>query len=233
MTNKSRIQGERSQIRCVWDAVAGLALLFSLVSVGWQVKDRLVGAEIKQLDYSGYLVELRCNSGKASTCWNGDGHLVVVLPVFFANTGAADYNEAVERVTLDLLVDDATRARPMLATAFWHTTQNASRRSTPFRPIVIGGRSSSGHELRFVGNPPTRLDWSDFVDNVIDESVKSITLITRATFSIETEPLERTCTVEFGKGHREVLSQARRNYQKATKDEDRRKVRKYIATYCE
>ena len=223
---------ERFRISRTVDLIAVLAFILSIVGVGWQGIDRFVGAEIQQLVYAGYLVEFRCNSGSDKRCWDGDGHLVVVLPVFFGNTGATDYSESIERVTLELLLEDSSEAVSMLATAFWHGTQNTSAPSTPFRPIVIGGRSSGGHELRFVGTPKGRMDWSDFVDGVINGNIRSLTLQTTTLFSIETDPISKDCSVVFREKHKSVLQERKNSYWGQDSEKNRKKTKKYLTTYC-
>lgn len=214
------------------DPIALIALVLSVAGVAWQIWIAILGAEIDQLEYDGRLVEFRCNTFDGVRCWEGDGHVAVVLPVYFSNTGGDGYSDALQRVDLALLAN-TTNAK-MLATAFWHGTQNSAQSSTPFRPIVIGARSADGHELRFVGtDPATRLDWSNFVDQIVTGSLASVTLTTTSRFSIESDPIVQTCTVRFSASV-VATAKARQSYFASQTDPKKRnRAAKHLTTLCD
>ena len=215
------------------DLVALCALVLSIVGVGWQLSQALIGAELEQLDYTGRVVELRCNSLNGEQCWDGDGHLAVILPVFFSNTGASGYNDALMGADLDLRVDRSTTPISMFATDIWYGTQNSSQPSSPFRPIVIGGRSANGHQLRFVGTDArTRLDWSDFAEHVINGDISTLILDTSSVFSIESGPIHKSCMVSFTPQLRSTLMQRRDHFSQQSSKKKRTRAAKHLTTFC-
>ncbi len=221
------------------DPIAVAALVLSILGVGWQIWNAFVGAELDQLEYSDRIVEFRCNSFNITTCWNGSGHLAIILPVFFSNTGAAGYADAVSRVDLSLTIDGASI--DMLANDFWLMTQNGGQGSRPFRPIVVNGREAGGQELRFIGvDPTTRPEWTDFAELVISGKVKSLTLSTTSHFAISDGAITKTCIVNFSDRLVDVLNGRRDSYpawaaEQKKKKEDRKRVRKpgvHLTTRC-
>lgn len=206
------------------------ALVISLFSVGWQVRNAIIGAEVTFLAMTDRPMELRCHSSSRDRCWGAedgsglpDGRLSVVLPVFAANTGASGYNALVERVTASVRIDGRNDPAILVANQIYELVQGGRNNSRPFVPFLIEGAKSNGSELRFAPFEEEHfVNWKEFSDKVIDGTISSITITARLYMVDETTPLRRTCKVELTDRLREVLKARRDNRSKSL----------YLATSC-
>lgn len=206
------------------------ALVISLFSVGWQVRDAIIGAEVTFLAMADRPMELRCHSSRKDRCWGTedgsgvpDGRLSVVLPVFAANTGASGYNALVERVTASVKIEGRSEPAILVANQIYELVQGGRNNSRPFVPFLVEGAKSNGSELRFVPFKEEHfVNWKELADQVIDGTIKSITITARLYIVNDPSPLRRTCTIDLNERLREVLK-ARR---------DSRSKSMYLATSC-
>ena len=107
-----------------------VALVLSILGIVWQVRNAVIGSDIRQQNYENMTVEFRCQYLKKSQCWNGSGaNLTIILPAFYSNLGADGYSDAVDRVYLSFRYNGVDYK--MYAKDFWYSTQTSSNKSKP------------------------------------------------------------------------------------------------------
>lgn len=226
---------ERAEI---WSRLTGLspgdkisltALLLSLMSIGWQIRDAWIGSDLTLLDLTGRPVEIRCSDTGKDACWGSasapaSGNLAVVLPVFFANAGADGYSAVVSHVRVHVVVPPATDAGfDLIANNVWEMTQNDTGNAKPFTPILIPGNSASGAELRFVPfTDKEAMLWATLAHDILAEKVTQIHFEISAAIIGEDKPLSATCTLDITEGRRQALESRR----------DRRIDRPHLTGFC-
>ena len=200
----------------VGDWIALTALGLALCSFGWQVWDEWTGAQIQFLSMSERTAELRCHSMKKDTCWgksekpNGaTGRLTVVLPVFFANTGAVNKNAVVDRVTAEISYDERTDPIKLVANQFWQLVQSGgSKQSRPFIPFVVEGKKANGAELRFAPHEEKHfVNWRNLVIEITEGRVSELNITASAYLVGDEEPLTQSCHLRITQRLQEILKE--------------------------
>ena len=188
------------------DWIALVALLVALFSIGWQVKDAWVGADTQFLSMSKRTVELRCHARSRKTCWgstgtsdDSTGRLTVVLPVFFSNDGAVNYNSVVERITAKVTFSGRSQPVELVANQFWQLVQGGgSEDSRPFVPIVIEGRSANGSEIRFAPfSEANFVNWRDLAVDISEGRVGEFDIQVNAYLVGKEKPKSQSCRLEI------------------------------------
>ena len=114
-------------------------------------------------------ITIRCHTRSPTNCWdNRKGRFTVVLPAFFANRGAKEYGEVVNRISAQVELPD--QSFDLIGNKFWFMTSYGGKKSPePFRPIVVPGGSSAGGELHFVPYKQEQFPvWADIADKIIE-----------------------------------------------------------------
>lgn len=211
--------------------IALAAFCLSLVGLGWQIYDAVIGARPALLSPEGRVVEFRCSKKGNASCWGdaetgepGAGRLAVILPAFFTNTGASRYNSIVTRVEAHVSLGSNASPLKLVANSFWQLAQGGSSSSKPFVPMVIEGGSANGAELRFVAfEPEGFLPWLKFAEDVSGRKYDLIRIEMKAFVADGKDPLTTQCFVHISENLADVLSE--RKERRATKG-------KYLATTC-
>ncbi len=191
-----------------WIGLAALTL--SIVGLGWQVRDALVGHDLQMLGLSQRVVEFRCHTSSVKSgeniCWGAEdgsapptGRLTLVAPVFFVNQGAAGYNGVVDRVTASIDLPGRNEPIDLVAHGFWNLAQDGSGNSNrPYAPILVEGGKSNGAELRFVALQEEFFeDWLAFAEGVAAGELSDLTIKISAEIVALKAPLTQTCRVKF------------------------------------
>ena len=195
------------------DWIALLALFTALFSIGWQVGDAWIGANVQFITMSNRTVELRCHSWKKNTCWGqtgspetSTGRLTVVLPVFFSNDGAVNYNAVIERVTAEVSYLGREPVE-LVANQIWQLVQSGgSKYSRPFVPIVVEGQSANGAELRFAPFTENQfVNWWSIAGKISEGQISRFDIKVDAFLVGEELPKTRWCRFEITKRLREIL----------------------------
>lgn len=196
------------------DWIALAAFLVALFSVGWQVKDAWVGADVHMLDMSNRPVEIRCHSKIKDTCWgsienpdDSTGRFTVVLPVFFYNDGAVNYNAVVERLTAEVSYSGLSQPVELVANQFWQLVQGGGGKdSRPFVPIVIEGKRGNGAEIRFAPFDDSNfVNWRDLALDISEDRINEFDIQVNAYFVGEQKPRTQSCKFEINERLREKL----------------------------
>jgi len=195
------------------DRIALFALVFSGVSLIWQIFDALRGPELSLLNVSGRPVEFRC-LGSKKTCWAEPNASVspkstdLIVPVFAANRGGPGYHEVIENMEIFISRDDSQQVHQFAPIAFWGGSAGSRQGDTgPFKPILIEGGGVNGSETRFTSfSSAQKLSWQDFTSAVIDGTLSEITLDIRINPLIEPKSLKTTCAVQISDLQRDILA---------------------------
>lgn len=185
------------------DWLAVIAISISLFSVGWQLLDAIVGAETNLLSLKGRSVEIRCSVSSADSCWGSvdgsmaaTGRLVVVLPVFLANTGALGENDVVSSVEIELQGVRKDSGVKLIANQFWNLVQGGGvNKNRPFVPFIVEGGGVNGGELRFAAfSENDFVVWDEVVTRIVSGEISKIKIIMQAYLVGAQKPVVRECS---------------------------------------
>lgn len=188
------------------DWIALTALVVAVSSFAWQVYDAWIGAEVRFLGMQERTAELWCHSRSKNTCWGtieepeaNRGRLAIVLPVFFSNSGAVNFNAVVDRVTAEVRYDGRNEPVRLVANQFWQLVQSGgSEHSRPFVPFVVEGKKANGAELRFAAFDEQHfVNWRNLATNISNESISGFDITVTAHLVDYDEPLTQSCRLEI------------------------------------
>ncbi|MEM7641559.1 MAG: hypothetical protein AAF366_03430 [Pseudomonadota bacterium] len=191
------------------DRIALAALLLSLFTLGWQVRNAIEGPDLKLLSFKDRVVELRC-IGRSADCWDeGGAPMSIIVPIFAVNTGAAGYNEVIGRATVEIEAEGMAPIH-LVAHYTWVGTESGGSDGKPFAPIPVSGLSAAGAEYRFLAfTPENAVPWSSFVGRLTDGPVDTLRVTLTIRLVVEAKPDSRTCTLTIADRHRALLDRIR------------------------
>ena len=188
------------------DWIALTALVVALGSFGWQVYDAWIGADVRFLSMKERTAELWCHTRSKDICWGTpddseakNGRLTVVLPVFFSNSGAVNYNAIVDRVTAEVQYQGRDKPVRLIANQFWQLVQSGgSQNSRPFVPFVIEGKKANGAELRFAPYEEQHfVNWRSLASEISMGKISEFHITVTAHLVDREEPLTQSCRLEI------------------------------------